>query len=69
MDHYTPQEYVGYYNGSFGLLTIVLSNVVYRVGRVIADDKEATAILVCREIGYSHGYIIGQLFSNFYAGI
>ena len=58
MDHYTPQEYVGYYNGSFGLLTVITGDAVHRVGKVIAHNRRATAILVCREIGYSDGYVI-----------
>ena len=58
LDLYTPHEYVNYYGGRLGMLTLSVNGVLHRVGRVISTNKKVLATVVCRGFGFVGGDVL-----------
>ena len=58
LEFHTPQEYLNLHGGRLGILTAIIEGVLHRVGKVIASNREAVAICLCRQLGYATGVVV-----------
>ena len=58
LELYTPHEYVNYYNGRMGMLTISENGILHRIGKVKSRSRKEAATVVCKDIGLARGEIL-----------
>ena len=58
LELYTPHEYVNYYDGRLGMLTISMNGVLHRIGRVKSSSRKEAATVVCRYLGFAAGEVL-----------
>ena len=58
LELYTPHEYVNYYNGRLGMLTISENGVLHRIGRVKSRSGKDVATVVCKDLGFAGGEVL-----------
>ena len=68
LELYTPQEYYRVNDGRMGLLSLLQSGVLHQVGKVITNESQAVASVLCRELGYNFGKKIQGPWLRIYDG-